>query len=403
MPTVETTMSKRLHTPGAAGWPRSVHPGDANKYFMVSADCHANEPKDWVKSRIAKEYLKRLPRLEVRDGQAFIITEGNRPWKIKTDTTDWGPEDIERNRTGYNVEERLRDQDRDGIDVEIVFGNKGIHAFGTNDPGFSMAMCQAWNDWAQEEFGAHQDRILPMAQIPTLDVDAAVKEVQRVAKLGFKGITIPVKPEYGPTGMDQRNYNQAEFEPLWSAIEDVDLPLTIHVSTGRDPRASSGPGGAVINYAVHCCAASQEPVANLCASGVLERHPKLRFATIEAGIGWVSWLLEAMDEAFYKHRMWVSPDLKEPPSYYYRRQGFASFGEDRSGLALGAAHDLIDNFMWANDYPHHEGTWPHSAAAIERTMGDLTDEQRAKVLGLNAARFWNIDVPAKYQQHGTAD
>ena len=104
-----------------------------------------------------------------------------------------------------------------------------------------------------------------------------------------------------------------------------------------------------------------------------------------------------MDEAFYKHRMWVSPDLKEPPSYYYRRQGFASFGEDRSGLDTGVAHDLLDNFLWANDYPHHEGTWPHSAAAIERTMGGLTDEQRAKVLGLNAARLWNIEIPARYR------
>ena len=402
MPSVETTLARRTHTPGHADWQRSVHAGAANKYFMVSADCHANEPSDWVKSRIAPEYRQRLPRLEVRGGEKFIITDGNRPWKIKTDTTDWGPEDIERNKTGYTVEERLRDQDRDGVDVEIVFGNKGIHAFGTSDPGFSMAMSQAWNDWARETYGAHSDRILPMAQVPTLDVAAAVREVERVAKLGFRGITIPVKPVYGPTGMDQRNYNQPEFDPLWSAIEDVDLPLTLHVSTGRDPRAASGPGGAVINYAVHCCAASQEPVANLCASGVLERHPGLRFATIEAGIGWVSWLLEVMDEGFYKHRMWVSPDLKEPPSYYYRRQGFASFGEDLSGLDLGAAHDLLDNFMWANDYPHHEGTWPHSAAAIERTMGGLTDEQRAKVLGLNAARFWKIDVPERYRAAGSA-
>lgn len=397
MPSVDTTMNRRLETPGAQGWPRTARPDDANKYFIVSADCHANEPRDWVTSRIAPQYRDRLPRLEVIDGQAFIITEGNRPWKLKTDTTDWGPEDIERNKTGQTVDQRLADMDRDGIDVEVVFGNKGIHAFGTTDPGFSMAMCQAWNDWAHEEFGAHQDRILPMAQVPTLDVEAAVAEVERVAALGFRGVTIPAKPEYGPTGMDQRNYNQPEFEPLWSALEDTDLPLTIHVSTGRDPRASSGPGGAVINYAVHCCAASQEPVANLVASGVLERHPKLRFATIEAGIGWVSWLLEAMDEAFYKHRMWVAPELPEPPSYYYRRQCFASFGEDTSGLALGVTHDLIDNYVWANDYPHHEGTWPHSAQAIERTMGDLTDEQRAKVLGLNAARMWDIEIPARYR------
>jgi len=58
---------------------------------------------------------------------------------------------------------------------------------------------------------------------------------------------------------------------------------------------------------------------------------------------------------------------------------------------------LVDNFMWANDYPHHEGTWPHSAAAIERTMPALNDTQRAKILGLNAARFVGIDVPAHQQ------
>ena len=394
MPTVETTMAKRTETPGAQGWTRTARPDDPNKYFMVSADCHAQEPRAYIKQYIEPEYLDRLPRIQEIDGEKFIITEGNRPWKIKTDTTPFADEDNERNRAGRTVEARLADQTRDGIDVEIVFANKGLQSFATTDPAFCMAMCRAWNNWAHDEYHQHADRILPMAMVPTMDIEAAIVELQRVADLGFRGITIPAKPHYGPTGMDSHNYNHPDFERLWSAIEDVDLPMTIHVSTGRDPRASSGAGGAVINYAVHCCAASQEPVANLCASGILERHPKLRFATIEAGIGWVPWLLDAMDEGFYKHRMWVSPELAEPPSYYFRRQGFASFGEDRSGLALGEAHDLIDNYMWANDFPHHEGTWPHSAAAIERTMGDLSDESRAKVLGLNAARFWNIEVPA---------
>ena len=395
MPTVERTLARRTETPGAVGWTRTIRPEDPDKYFVVSADCHANEPRDWVRSRIDPAFLDRLPRLEVIDGESFIITEGNRPWKIRTDTTDWGPEDIERNKTGYTVESRLSDQERDGVDVEVVFPNKGLHSFGTPDAAFALAMCRAWNDWAHEDYGPHQDRIVPMAMVPTNDVEGAIAELHRVAELGFKGITIPAKPEYGPTGMDSRHYNQPEFEPLWDAIEDVELPVTIHVSTGRDPRAASGPGGAVVNYAIHCCAASQEPVAHLCASGVLERHPKLRVATIEAGIGWVPWLLEAMDEAFYKHRMWVAPELKEPPSHYYRTQMASSFGEDTSGLGLAEDHDLVDNFLWANDYPHHEGTWPHSAAAIERTMGDLSDAQREKILGGNAARFFGIAPPAE--------
>jgi predicted TIM-barrel fold metal-dependent hydrolase len=81
------------------------------------------------------------------------------------------------------------------------------------------------------------------------------------------------------------------------------------------------------------------------------------------------------------------------PSTYFRRQGYATFGEDQSGLALAAEFDLVDNFCWASDYPHPEGTWPHSTAAIERQMGRLSDAQRAKILGENAARLLGIDIP----------
>ena len=137
----------------------------------------------------------------------------------------------------------------------------------------------------------------------------------------------------------------------------------------------------MINYVTHSLSPTIEPVANLCASGVLERFGKLRFATVEAGIGWVPWLLDAMDEAYRKHHMWVRPKLQGLPSDYYRAHGFATFQEDPSGLFLAERYGLTDNFMWANDYPHHEGTWPHSAEAIERTMPMLDETQRAKILG----------------------
>ena len=81
------------------------------------------------------------------------------------------------------------------------------------------------------------------------------------------------------------------------------------------------------------------------------------------------------------------------PSAYFRLHGFASFQEDKPGLDLAERYQLVDNLMWGNDYPHHEGTWPHSAEAIERTMGGLSDGARAKVLGLNAARFFGFRMP----------
>jgi predicted TIM-barrel fold metal-dependent hydrolase len=136
-------------------------------------------------------------------------------------------------------------------------------------------------------------------------------------------------------------------------------------------------------------------MANLCGSGVLERFPKIKFALIEAGIGWIPWALEAMDEAYRKHHFWVRPKMQGLPSDYFKQHGAAAFQEDPVGLALVEQFGLTDNMMWANDYPHHEGTWPHSAAAIERTMSGIGEETRAKILGLNANRVFNFGLPEK--------
>jgi len=388
----------RLDTPGAHGWPRSARPGDPNKYFMVSADCHANEPNDFLSARIEREYRARLPHVETdAGGERWLVTEGWRPQRLRTNNAEntMAPEDRVRTAAGATPEERLRDHRRDGVDVEIVFPNKGLLVWATPDPKFSMAMCRAWNRWAREAYHGFETSILPMAAIAPGDREGTLQEIDWSAREGLKGLTLPCKPHWGAPDAEQPNYNLPEFDWLWAAVCDVDLPVTFHVSTGRDPRAARGSGGAVVNYVTHSLSPTMEPVANLCASGVLQRFPKLRFATIEAGIGWVPWALEAMDEAYRKHHMWAFPKLDLLPSEYYRRQGFSSFQEDIAGLALAEPLGLADNFLWANDYPHHEGSWPHSAPAIERQMGHLSDDSRAKILGLNAARLFRIDVPAR--------
>ena len=384
----------RSETPGRPSWARSARPGDPNKYFMVSADCHANEPRDLWYERIDAVYRDRLPRIRVDEqGGRWQVTEGFRAVKLRS--LELEGEDLVRARAGADPEDRLRDHARDGIDAEVIFPNKGLSMWATPDPAFAMAMCRIWNDWAWETFGPYNHCLSPMACVATGDLDGTLAEIERVAKLGFRGLCLPCKPTWGPPDADQPNYNWPEFDRLWASIQDVDLPITFHVSTGRDPRAARGNGGAVINYVSHSLAPTIEPLANLCASGVLERFPGIRFATIEAGIGWVAWALTAMDEAYRKHHMFVRPRLKALPSEYFRERGFASFQDDAPGLDLARKHRLAKNFMWANDYPHHEGTWPHSAAAIERTMGGLSEGERADILGLNAARLFRFEVPQR--------
>ena len=407
----------RLETPGAPDWPHSARPGAANKYFMVSADSHACEPRKYLAERIEPEFRERLPRVETReDGSKFIVSEGNRPqlvspgrdWKKQGQvqerqsfeksnmampyTSRMEEEDLVRSQAGAGIENRDRDNRADGIDAEIIFANKGLLCYATPDPVFAMAMCRAWNRWALDEYGAAFDRMLPMAMVCPGDLEGTMAEIEWAAQQGFKGVLFPNKPIYGPSQPGELMYNDPHFEGLWSRIEELGVPITLHVSTGRDPRAASGNGGAIINYVSHSMETTIEPLVQIISSWVLERHPGIRVGTVESGIGWLPWMLETMDHAYHAHHMWVRPVLPRLPSEYYRSNCFSTFQIDPAGLDLIEERDLVDNVMWANDYPHHEGTWPHSAAAIERTMGGLSEGTREKVLGLNAARIFGIEV-----------
>ena len=387
----------RLETPGTQGWSRTARVDDPDKYLMVSADTHANEPADLWAKRIEPEYRDRIPHIETdAKGDMWNVVEGYRPTKIRI--AAMVGQDKERNGSGATIEGRQADHKRDGIDAEVIFPNKGLAMWATPDPVFAMAQCRVWNTWAWEFYGPNNDTMSPMAALGAGDIPGTLAEIERVAKLGFRGLTLPCKPIFGSHDVDDPNYNLPMYDPMWALLEEVNLPITFHVSTGRDPRASKGNGGAVINYVSHSLSPTIEPMANLCGSGVLERFPKIKFALIEAGIGWIPWALEAMDEAYRKHHFWVRPKLQGLPSDYFKQHGAAAFQEDPVGLALVEQFGLTDNMMWANDYPHHEGTWPHSAAAIERTMSGIGEETRAKILGLNANRVFDFGLPEKPNQ-----
>ena len=366
-------------------------------------------PVTLFRDRLDKKWHHLLPRIEKREnGERYIVMPGARPERL-IDFAFEG-EDLLRSQSGgdsmaVNGEgsdvslQRIADQDRDGVDAEVIFPNgPALLMWSSGEIEFVNAQCRVWNDWAWEVCGPYVHRCSPAAALGTADIEGAIREVERVAKKGYRILTLPCKPIFGAHDVAHINYNLPVFDPLWAAIQDHDLSITYHVSTGKDPRAARGNGGAIINYVVHSLGPTMEPVVSMCASGVFERFPKLRVATIEADAGWIPWMMEKMDEAYLKHHFWVRPKLKELPSQYYRNNCFASFGEDRAAIELVESFHLEDNLMWANDYPHHEGSWPHSAEAIERTFGDrVSEESRAKLLGLNAARAFRFEIPERYR------
>jgi predicted TIM-barrel fold metal-dependent hydrolase len=407
----------RAERPAAAPWMERLNHGMPGKYLVVTCDAHVNEPLDFLKGRIEAKFESRLPHVHTdADGTQWLVSEAAKPQLVRVPesrpdllmtpeefesfevlapyTEKMETEDVMRASAGRDLKKRVEDAKSQGVDFEIIFPQKGLFGFTTSDTGFAGAMCRGWNRWAKDFFEGYP-QFLPMAMIAPGNLDEAIAEVQWAAENGFKGLLLPNRPIYHRKD-EPRNpleYNNKQFEPLWSAIAETRLPITMHVATGEDPRAVGGPGGAITNYVCHALTTNMEPLVQMIASGVFERHPTLKLATIESGIGWVPWLVQQMDYAYNAHHMWVRPVIPNEPSFYYKRNCVSTFVDEPAGLLTAISAGLEDNIVWSNDYPHHEGSFPHSQAAIARQLDPLTDEQRKKVLGGNAARIFNLDHP----------
>jgi predicted TIM-barrel fold metal-dependent hydrolase len=378
--------------------------------FVISADCHVNEPFDVFTARVAERFRERVPTMKVDEkGRKWLIMEGARPSWIREAPrdqqvsiaqfkrrweTDGARPQLDRTKGamfqqhGGTGPERYQDMDYDGVDAEIVFPNKGLAAFYSPDPELNVEMCRAWNDWAYETFSGNS-RSFPSALIAPADVDAAVKEVGRAADRGFHSVMLP------PLIRD-KGYNLPEFNPLWDVLNQTGLAACFHAGTGKDPRGATGDGGAIINYVVHAMNTVVQPLVEVCASGVFDRYPRLRCGTVEAGVGWIPYTLQAMDQGYESFAFWVTPKLARRPSEYFRSNCFATFEVDPVGVEL-RRYVGADNLLWGNDYPHIEGCWPNSDLVVESWGESVSKSERAKMLGLNAARVFNIPVPEMYQ------
>jgi predicted TIM-barrel fold metal-dependent hydrolase len=404
----------RLSAGAGPTWAERLKPVDPGKFFIVSCDNHVNEPPE-VFDGIDAKFRERIPTIKTdADGTQWLITEGwaPQPVRIATSRTDLMPpleefetwdltnpfsnrmedQDIYRSRCGRSVKQRMADRASQGIDAEIIFSTRGLLAFATPDVEFSIAMARTWNRWALEHFQSDFQCSLPMALVATGHVEEAIKDVQWAASNGFHGIMIPNRPIFHRVNEPKNplEYNDKVFDPLWAAIEESGLPITLHVGTGQDPRAVRGNGGALTNFVCHANSTTVEPIVQLIASGVFERHPKLKAGTIESGVGWIPWVINQLDHGYRAHHMWIRPVLPRLPSEYFKQNCFATFMEEGSMVSHCLSLGLENNMVWASDYPHPEGSFPHCAESISRVLSDVPEEQAAKLLGLNAARIFNI-------------
>lgn len=389
----------------------------ASAIKVIDADTHLTEPWDLWTSRAPASIRDRVPQVKLHEGRMSWVIDGNQ--SIGTGAhpnsailKEGGKvRDLDRflklqfadvHAGSSSVKERLAVMDANGIFAQIVYPNIlgfGGQASARVDPALRLACVQIYNDAMAELQADSGERLYPMALLPWWDVAAAVKETERCAAMGLRGININSDPH---TALDENgqpipDLGHDHWFPLWEACEALAMPVNFHIgasetaidwmgqqgwpSLPRDLR--SGISGAMIFFN------NGKVMANLIYSGILDRFTRLQFVSVESGIGWIPFLLEALD--YQLAEIAETRGFAKKPSEYFASNFNACFWFEKGRDAAAMCRRVgIDNVLFETDFPHPTSLYPFDD--LEGRLGDLTREERQKVLSGNAARLYRIAI-----------
>jgi predicted TIM-barrel fold metal-dependent hydrolase len=354
---------------------------------IVDADAHVIEG-----ALFARQALERWPdRFAFKvadDGTPSLMIEGRRYPEFQGPGAGCPPQHGVSRAPGIDpgsVAGMLADADRDHIDEMVLYPSMGLAVPSLEDPAFAAEFATLYNeyisDWCKQSGG----RLHGVAVLPCEDVEASVEMLAGIREAGLVAALLP-------PALKTRNLDHPDLDPLYATAAGLDLPLGIHGAPGVHlPKIGVD---RFENYIqVHCVSFPFDQMAAMTAlvsGGVLERHPGLRVALLEAGVTWVPYFMDRLHEHWEKRGDWIENGWKRDPREYLERgQIYVSCEPDESVLpavvdALGA-----DFIMYASDYPHWDGEFPESTKPL-RERSDLDETSRAKVLGENARRFYRL-------------
>src|ERR1700681_4793057 len=375
------------------------------QYRRISADCHLDLP--WLPpelfvSQAARQFKDRMPYVEDGpDGPRWVTKAGvNRalPGAVGSVGAPFVPGQNYRvdkmaetglydagkrgERRPGDPHLRIKEMEKDGVDAEIIFGILGV-ASRVQDHEAANEVLRIYNDWLKEFCSHYPDRQIGLACLPYGDIDAAVKEIHRAAKMGLRGLELSCSWDMEPMW-------HPDWEPVWQAVEDVDLPLHFHTFPTTPPRARELTGQVRRAAMFTGVSAFQMGLVHIMAgmmgAGVFERHPNLRIGFGESGVGWIAYALHRMEFEFEDR---FRDLMKLKPSEYWRRQCKATFQFDPISTKL--VDDIgIETLMWGSDYPHTDGIWPESSKYIKEQFAGLSPDVVHKITCENAGKFYGL-------------
>ena len=373
---------------------------------IVSADSHVMEPGDLWEGRLDRKFRDNSPRVAPNDKGALLFSApGVRPFpvalgfgiglngqKLHDHMGNFKGYEESGRRSGWVPQERLKDQDVDGVFAEVMYTTLGMPLFGLPDLDLQLNCFKVYNDFVTEYCSCAPKRLCGVCLISLVDIAEGVKELQRCAKMGFRAAQV-----WGVSPAD-RPYYLEEYDPFWAAAQEADMPISLHVATGKNqaptptaPEIKLG-SAAMLMTRMDTINGIQRTLMAFIYGGVLDRFPNLKLVSAEHDAGWAGHFVHRIDRQYEKWASANDQKLKLHPSDYMRRNVWITFQDDPVA-GVTAKFYGENNFMWGSDFPHSDATWPHSREAIARSMEGVPGYVQRKITSLNAARLYKMELP----------
>jgi predicted TIM-barrel fold metal-dependent hydrolase len=379
---------------------------------VIDADTHLTEAHDLWTSRAPAKYLDRVPRVETIDGQPMwmvdgaelgfaggggvIDREGGKGRALEA-LYEWTIDKI--HPGAYDPKARIEVMDDSGIWAQVCFPNSiGLGGQGISDvvtdPELRLLCIQIYNDAMAEVQAESNLRLLPMPVLPAWDVDACVTEAQRVSGLGLRGVNMTSDPQ----DLGAPDLANLAWDPLWEVCAENHLPVHFHIGAslttmtyfGTYPWESQNEDTKLAIGGTLLFIGNARVVANIILSGMLERHPKLQMVSVESGVGWIPFILEALDYEMSENAPKELDKLSMLPSEYFKRQLYATFWFEKNNVPALIASVGEDNVLFETDFPHPTCLYPKPLDTVAEKMSTLTPQVQRKVLGENAAKLYRL-------------